>query len=197
MNIYFSISRIKGIVRFLLHGSRGNQLELILPLDGMCKKTIIIPDGFLLRQYEKNDMNGVLQLFEISGFHGWGEAKIKKVIDSYIDNGFFVIVDEVTSNIVSTMAARIAFDRKDSKSGCITWLCSHPEYRGKRLGYFVACAALNRLLDEGCDEIFVNTDDKRLSAIKIFLALGFQPVMYNSTMQNRWRLIKDKINAAR
>ena len=92
------------------------------------------------------------------------------------------------------MAARHDSGKGRNKTGCITWLCTHPKYRGLGLGVVVASAAVNCLLDLKYNKIFVNTDDERLPAIKIFLKLGFEPLMYKSKMQNRWRLIMNSVN---
>ena len=94
------------------------------------------------------------------------------------------------------MAARHDSGNGCNKTGCITWLCTHPKYRGLGLGEVVASAAVNCLLNLKYNKIFVNTDDERLPAIKIFLKLGFEPLMYKSKMQNRWRIIMNSINNA-
>jgi len=41
--------------------------------------------------------------------------------------------------------------------------------------------------------MYVNTDYDRLPAIKIFLKLGFKPLMYKNTMLSRWRLIEKNL----
>ncbi len=64
------IKKIKAVLLYLYYGKRGNQLELVLPLKNMRKKRIDIPDGFLLRNYNHRDINGVLDVFKLSLFHG-------------------------------------------------------------------------------------------------------------------------------
>ena len=190
------IEKITGIARRLLYGKKANQLELLLSASNVKVKDIKVPDGFLLRNYKEDDANDVLSIFSLSGFNGWNKDKLDRDIKGYVDNGFFVVIDKITQKVVATMAARRAtLDSKYCKSGSITWLCTHPEYRGKGLGYIVGFSAVNRLLNDGYDEVFVNTDDKRLSAIKIFLKLGFKPLMYKHTMPARWSLIMEKIGA--
>jgi len=190
------IKKIKAVLLYLYYGKRGNQLELVLPLKNMRKKRIDIPDGFLLRNYNHRDINGVLDVFKLSLFHGWNKEKLNKIIKTYVENGFFVVIDKDSNTVVATMAARHDSGNGCNKTGCITWLCTHPKYRGLGLGEVVASAAVNCLLNLKYNKIFVNTDDERLPAIKIFLKLGFEPLMYKSKMQNRWRIIMNSINNA-
>ena len=190
------IEKILQIVRRLLYGKRANQLELLLLADNLKMRSVKIPSEFLLRNYKDDDANDVLSVFSLSGFNGWNKDKLNREIKGYVDNGFFVVVDKITQKVVSTAAARKSTPGSEHcKAGSIAWVCTHPEYRGKGLGYVTVFAAVSRLLGDGYNEVFVNTDDKRLSAIKIFLKLGFEPLMYKNSMPARWRLIREKIDS--
>ena len=188
------LRKIKAVFRYLYYGKRGNQLELSLSKKYMDKKPISVPTGFLLRNYDHNDINSIINIFKLSLFQGWNEEKINKVIKTYVENGLFVVIHKASNTVVATMAARHDSGKGSGKIGCITWLCTHPKYRGLGLGTVVASAAVNRLLDLNYNKIFVNTDDERLAAIKIFLKLGFEPLIYKSAMRNRWNLIMKSIN---
>ena len=55
------------------------------------------------------------------------------------------------------------------------WVAVDPRHRGRSLGRAVCLAVLHAARDAGHHEIFLRTDDHRLPAIRIYLALGFQP----------------------
>jgi hypothetical protein len=44
-------------------------------------------------------------------------------------------------------------------------------------------------LEAGYDDIWVTTDDHRLEALKIFLSMGFRPVMSTRESEVRWQLV--------
>ena len=187
------VKQVKAAMRQVIYGKRSNQLELILPPINMKVKEIKVPDGFLLRNYIEQDVDDVLSILSLSQLNNWNKEKINKNINGFVQNGFFVVIDKSNQKVVASMAARVRPARKHCKSGDIGWLCTDPKYRGKGLGYIAAAASVNCLLSNGYNDIFVNTDDDRLPAIKIFLKLGFKPLMYKNTMLSRWSLIKKKI----
>lgn len=188
------VKQVKAAIRQVIYGKRSNQLELFLPPINMKLKDIKVPDGFLLRNYKEKDANDVLRILSLSQLNDWNKEKLNKNIKGFVENGFFVVIHKSTQKVVATMVARVRPARNYCKSGDIGWLCTDPKYRGKGLGYIAAASSVNCLLSNGYDDIYVNTDDDRLPAIKIFLKLGFKPLMYKNTMLDRWGLIKKKID---
>ena len=182
------ITIIRAKYRTARYGVRENQLELVLPA-GKDEIEIVIPEGFHLRTYKEKDKKGLLDIFSLSGLADWNESELETIISSFLPHGFFVVVENDSEKIVAPMGARHTPNKVHPNAGDIGWLCSHPSYSGKGLGYIAAAAATNRLIEIGYSNIYVNTDDYRLPAIKIFLKLGYQPLMYNSNIEDRWRLI--------
>jgi len=72
--------------------------------------------------------------------------------------------------------------------GRIDWLATDPEHRRQGLAAICARSATCRLLEAGYDDIWVTTDDHRLGALKIFLGIGFQPVV-NEASEQRWQQV--------
>jgi mycothiol synthase len=72
----------------------------------------------------------------------------------------------------------------------LAWVAVVPSHRGQGYGAMV-CAALTRhLLESGHLRLFGSTQDARLAALRIYLALGFHPV-YRPGKTNRWRVVCD------
>ena len=183
------IEIIRDKYRTLRYGVRENQLELVLLPASQDQIEIVVPKGFYLRTYKKTDEKGLLEMVRLSGLAQWNESEFETIASNFLPNGFFVVVESGSEKIVAAMGARHTPNKLHPNAGDIGWLCSHPSYSGKGLGYVAAAAATNRLLEIGYSNIYVNTDDYRLPAIKIFLRLGYQPLMYNSNIENRWRII--------
>ena len=66
------------------------------------------------------------------------------------------------------------------------WLSVAPEHQGRGLGYQACLAVLHFARRMGYAEIYLNTDDWRLPAVKTYLALGFEPEMAHESHPRRW-----------
>lgn len=75
------------------------------------------------------------------------------------------------------------------KYGAVGWLVTDPEHTGLGLGSLVAAAATNRLVEAGYERPFLTTLDPRLTAISIYLRLGWRPYPYDEEMIQRWRAV--------
>jgi mycothiol synthase len=69
------------------------------------------------------------------------------------------------------------------------WVAALPEYRGRGLGYAVCLAVLHGAAAAGYLELFLRTDDHRLSAIRTYLRLGFTPWLIDPSAEERWQRI--------
>lgn len=70
----------------------------------------------------------------------------------------------------------------------LAWVAVVPAFRGQGLGRQVCAALLARVLASGHATLFGSTQDARLSALKIYLDLGFLPV-YRAEKVARWRAV--------
>jgi mycothiol synthase len=75
----------------------------------------------------------------------------------------------------------------------LAWVAVASEHRGKRLGKLVCSALIQQLLASGDQHIFCSTQDERLSAIRIYLEIGFHPV-HRADKIDRWRAICNKLD---
>ena len=76
------------------------------------------------------------------------------------------------------------------------WLSVSPEHQGRGLGAQVCLAVLHFARRMGYAEIYLNTDDWRLPAVKTYLALGFEPEMAHESHPRRWITVYEKLGAA-
>jgi len=63
----------------------------------------------------------------------------------------------------------------------------------RRLGTIVSTAATRRLIEAGYRRIYLLTDDFRLPAIRIYLALGYAPLFHAPGMPERWQVVLQQI----
>lgn len=70
------------------------------------------------------------------------------------------------------------------------WVAVHPAHRGRGLGFAVCRAALGFARDAGHGYAYLLTEDFRLSAIGMYLRLGFEPEMTDPSHPARWAAIR-------
>lgn len=75
----------------------------------------------------------------------------------------------------------------------LAWVAVVPAHRGRGLGKLVCSEVVKQLVDLGRPKVFGSTQDERLSAIKIYLDIGFYP-LYRKNKFERWASICRKLN---
>ena len=122
------------------YGVRENQLELALPRETQNRINFVLPEGFYLRNYQKSDEKGFLELLRLSGLAVWNSDDLTTVVSSFLPEGLFVVVEKESEKIVASMGARHTANNLHPNAGDIGWLCAHPDYSGKGLGYIARCS---------------------------------------------------------
>lgn len=77
--------------------------------------------------------------------------------------------------------------------GYLHMVATHPWCTGQGSGRLAVLAALHQFRREGLSSAVLTTDDHRLSAIRIYKSLGFEPVMSHESHPERWRTIEEKL----
>ncbi|TXK84442.1 N-acetyltransferase [Paenibacillus sp. N3.4] len=72
------------------------------------------------------------------------------------------------------------------EAGYLHMVGALPEYAGQGLGRAATLAALHRMRSERRKSALLETDDFRLSAIKVYWKLGFRPVYLDESHEQRW-----------
>jgi mycothiol synthase len=70
-----------------------------------------------------------------------------------------------------------------------------PEFRGRGFGRLVTLAVLHWLREQGYRRVILHTDDWRLPAIRTYLRLGFQPVLFDDHHTRRWEAVWGKLGS--
>ncbi len=148
-----------------------------------------VPQGYEMRQFAPSDADAYLALMATAGFKSWDHEQIEKVLPSVLPGGWFLIEQAATGRLVATAMARHRPIEGHPGGGELSWVAADPQHKGKRLGMAVCAAALARFLDAGYRRIYLLTDDLRLAAIRVYLALGFEPFLVRDDMAERWEKI--------
>ena len=73
--------------------------------------------------------------------------------------------------------------------GRLDFIVTHPMHRKKGLGKNICIAVINHFIEKKYKKIILQTEDWRISAISIYLKLGFRPVYTDENLEKRWQKI--------
>jgi len=101
-----------------------------------------------------------------------------------------IYVAEYGDEFAATASAR--YDPvKVPGSGYVHWVGVHPDHRRKGLGKWLTVRVLEHFRDAGCRDAVLETDDFRIPAIELYLALGFVPEHDHPDHAARWQRIEE------
>jgi len=72
-------------------------------------------------------------------------------------------------------------------------VAAHTKSLGKGAGKLAVLAVLHDLKNSGVEQCHLFTDDFRIPAIGLYLSLGFEPVIDDEEMKDRWAAVMEKI----
>ncbi|MCK9266708.1 GNAT family N-acetyltransferase [bacterium] len=168
------------------------QLHMVFPEKNF-KKAVVppLPSGYTFRTYQPGDDKGYAEVMQSADFENWNY--VSSVLKTALPEGVFFIVHKKTNKIVATACAQNYPTDIHPQGGVLGWVAVNPEHRGKNFGYIISMKAVERLIQAGYKHIFLQTDDWRLPAIKIYLRMGFEPMYYKQDMKPRWATVKKQL----
>jgi len=166
------------------------QLHMVLSDEALQVRDLPpVPPGYRLRPYRPEDESGYYTLMARAGFEGWSARRMQGVLFSVLPGGFFVVEYAASGQVVASAMAQHVPTPLHPYGGQLGWVATEPGHRGRGLGTLVTAAATRHLVEAGYRRIYLLTDDFRLSAIRIYLALGYSPLYHTPDMQARWQAV--------
>lgn len=142
-----------------------------------------LPTGYSLRTYRAGDDSRWIKLLVGSGFEQWDQQKFAEYMAApeRLDGSQVV---ECEGKLV---AATFASQRQlEPRIGAVDYVVCLPEHRGHKLGMLTTVAVMQYLFEHGYEAVTLATDDDRMPALKIYLDIGFRPVLNRVDMASRW-----------
>lgn len=160
-----------------LHMIRPDLLELPEPR---------VPSGYALRHLRDSDAPHWSAVYAEAFGRAYAPELFERIMRAdaafRAERVWFVTFDDIPVAMASAYA-RPAFM---PEAGMIHYVATRPAHAGKRLGYAATIAALRHMVTERWRAAWLSTDDFRLAAIRIYLALGFQPLLTDESHRERW-----------
>jgi len=153
-----------------------------------------LPSGYSIRVYLPGDDARFFEIMELAGWDGWNEEMLQPWLAKILPDGWFMVIDEKTDEIVATAMALHNYKGTYPFWGDLGWLAVDPGHGGKGLGLNVSAAVTSRFIEGGYRKIQLFTEDYRLPALKTYLKLGYIPSLYTGGMLERWEAICTKLD---
>jgi len=169
------------------------QLEMIWPQANLAAPPLCeLSSGYLLREFSAIDRQAYLRLLTEAGM---SECPLDYWEKHLLPGGFFVIEHQPSAALVATCMASHHPTPRHPYAGNLGWLAAAPAHSGHNLGFAVSAAVTWRLIAAGYRRIYLTTDDFRLAAIRIYLRMGWVPLLYQPDMSERWRLVCEALES--
>ena len=96
------------------------------------------------------------------------------------------------------VAISVAWEERSlwPRSGHVFWVAVLQGHRGRGLGRYVLTRALQHFAEHDYDDAVLYTEEFRIPAIKLYLGLGFEPLITRTVPdeRDRWRRAFDAMN---
>ena len=167
-----------------------SQLQMVWPEEKLDAPPVVpLPAGYTLRTYQPGDEPRFYELMELAGWPGWNDDKLQPWLSIILPEGWFMAIYQGSSQIVATAMAVHNYKKVNPFQGEVGWVAADPVHTGNGLGMVVVAAVTTRLLDARYRNIRLYTEDFRLAALKVYLKLGYIPLLYTPEMPARWQAI--------
>ena len=154
---------------------------------------LAVPAGFELRTYQPRDREPLVELMSRCGFRGWGSVDLDEWLPRALPGGYFLLADAGNGRLAATTMAAHHPSALHPFGGELAWLAVDPPYRGRGLGRVISSATTRRLIEAGYRRIYLTTDDYRRAAIRIYLTLGYEPLVLDDRMKVRWQRVYEQL----
>ena len=161
-----------------------------------------VPEGYVLRTYRPGDEATLARTLQAVGFSNFGRDAVLEYLEDADRRAGSAVVTFDGGVVASTFASRMSCDRvspvtgkpgEPQRQGVLDYVATHPDHQGRGLGRAASTAVSRYLVAQGCKMVSLLTDDWRLPAIHLYLALGFEPVMNREDMPERWNAVINEL----
>jgi len=163
------------------------QLHMIWPSGRTITPTDLqVKAPYFIRRYRPGDEQSFLALMAISDFDCWDDRKLAFNIARTIPDGWFFAVDTGEQSVAGTGLCLHNYCGNAPFTGDVGWIFCAPRHRGHGLGYALTANVVSQFVQAGYSRIQLHTESHRLAAIKIYLKLGFIPLLGSPVAHSQW-----------
>ncbi len=153
---------------------------------------LAVPEGYVMRTFREGDEVALARIYAVTKLD---KDTVDIVRQDILEDACFtpdrVFMAEHKGSVVGTASTWLAPDEPDA--GYLHMVGVLDGHRGKRLGAALTCAALRFSRFEGFDIQRLMTDDWREDAIRLYVDLGFYPLVTDASHPMRWEAVGRRI----
>lgn len=162
------------------------EMEHSLPED---LPEVVVTGGYAVRSYRQGDGAAWCRLVNEGIGGDWMEAGFQREMEGAQEFQAADLLFAVAGVEVVGTAWALLRESFPSGVGTIHMVAVAPEHRGRGLGRLLVLSALRRLRERGATRAKLLTDDVRLPAIKMYLGVGFRPLLTHESHVERWHRV--------
>jgi mycothiol synthase len=144
----------------------------------------ILPEGYQLRNFQAGDEAQLCDLMTLPGWPVWQVSMFTPWHRRMLSNGWFVAEEKVSGFIAASCMA--IWSDVYPGGGELAWLVTDPNHSGQGLAKALAAAVTAHFIHSNVRHIHLFTEHYRFAALKIYLQLGYVPLITSSEMFLSW-----------
>lgn len=145
---------------------------------------INLPDGYQLRNFQAGDEEQLCDLMTLPGWPVWQVSMLTPWQRRMLPDGWFVAEEKVSGFIAASCMA--IWSDVYIGGGELAWLVTDPNHSGQGLAKASAAAVTAHFIHTKVNHIHLFTEHYRLVALKIYLQLGYIPLITSSEILVPW-----------
>ena len=123
------------------------QLHMVWPLKRLNDPPkVVLPTGYLLRQFRETDCGAYLQLMINAGFTNANDAWLAEWLPKVLPEGFFVIEYQPDGALVASTVATHCPEGLHPFGGELGWVAGAAEHHSRGLGVAISAAATRAII---------------------------------------------------
>jgi mycothiol synthase len=171
-------------------GNSNQQVQMIWPESRLSlPPTVNVPAGYKIRTFQQSDQDHYYKLMKVAGWSGWDDQKLHPWLYRILPNGWYMIIHNDSNQIVASCMATHDPTWTTPFCGELAWLAGDPTHSGKGLGTAAAAAVTSKFIQCGYKVIHLFSEPFRLAALKIYLSLGYIPLLEPLESISIWKQV--------
>jgi len=180
-------------LKAVINGRKYNQLKMVLSDFENINKAEL-PEEYEIKTYKEGDEKVWCKIINESVGGKWTPELFKKQFKSkkqFDPKGLFFLYYK------SKPCGTILAWKDNPNLGQLHYLGILKQHTGKKIGYALCIEVLKYFKKKNIKNVFLTTDDFRLPAIKVYLKIGFKPVIHEEDQLRRWEKVFNFLKSER
>lgn len=160
--------------------------------------SVPLPPGYAMRAYAPGDAATWMRIQSTDPFFIPDSDTFDAALpgdDPYRSQRIMFLVDP-SGNEIGNITAWNTAEFTGDDIGQICWFALLPGVRGRGLGAAMLSSACNSLTQRGYDRAFIDTNMRRIPALRLYRRFGFNPFFRTSEEEQAWSLIAASVEVA-